>query len=83
MLWWIRISFDADQDLAFYHNAIQIRIRTQGEKPMQINADPDPCQPVTSQKIEFLHEKSGIGQKNIPTKVHKNIFERQEIRLIC
>jgi hypothetical protein len=40
---WIRIGF--------------MRIRIQGAKPMRIHVDPDPCQALKSQKVEFLHEK--------------------------
>jgi hypothetical protein len=35
---------------------MRIQIRTQGAKPKQIHADPDPVQ-TKSQNVEFLHEK--------------------------
>jgi hypothetical protein len=56
---WIRIGFNADPDLTFYLSADRIRIRTQGSKPMRIQADldTDPDQTFESQKVEFLHEK--------------------------
>ncbi len=58
----IRIVFnaypDTDADPAFYLNADpDPDPRSQTTKPMRIDADPDPCQTLPSQKVGFCLEK--------------------------
>ncbi len=56
---------------------------------LRIPADSDPGQTLTSQKVEFFHEKYvlkvGKRSKNIPTRLrrYKSLMERQETRFTC
>jgi hypothetical protein len=47
----------------------RIQIRIQGAKQMRILADPDPCQTLESQKVEFAQEKIKLvnSSKNMST----------------
>ncbi len=56
---WIRTGFNADPD-----PAIHLNVDPYPDQGVKTNADPDPGQTLTSQKVEFLHEKyNTVGKK--------------------
>jgi hypothetical protein len=80
---WISIGFNADPESSFLSqcgSGYGSR-KTNQCRSRQIR---NPYQTFESQKVEFLYEKYTKNRlKNIPTKVHKSLFERQKKRFIC